>query len=129
MELTQFITTPDGGSRFETIEIPLTLEREGAGGFVLTTSDPFESGAVPFVSLPADLDQDWHPAPTRQFVQVLSGSVEVTTSDMTTRRFDAGDLFIAGDTAGQGHRTRVIDGPALVIFIPVPARAFSIAPG
>lgn len=124
MELTQFITTPDGGSRFETIGIPLTLEREGAGGFVLRTSDPFESGAVTFVSLPADLDQDWHPAPARQFVQVLSGSVEVTTSDMATRRFDAGDLFIAGDTTGQGHRTRVIDGPALVIFIPMPARAF-----
>jgi quercetin dioxygenase-like cupin family protein len=124
MKLTQFVTTTEGGSHFETIDIPITIEREGAGGFILTTSDPFESGAVTFVSLPADLDQDWHPAPTRQFVQVLSGSVEVTTSDMETRRFGAGDLFIAGDTTGQGHRTRVIDGPALVIFIPVPTRAF-----
>lgn len=125
MKLTQFVTTESGGSRFETLDIPITIEHVGAGGFVLMTSDPFESGAVTFVSLPADLDQDWHPAPTRQFVQVLSGSVEVTTSDLAVRRFDAGDLFIAGDTTGQGHRTRVIGGPALVIFIPVPARAFA----
>lgn len=129
MQLTEFITTAAGGSCFETIEIPLNIEREGAGGFILSTSDPFESAAVAFVSLPADLDQDWHPAPTRQFVQVLSGTVEVTTSDLETRRFEAGDLFIAGDTGGQGHRTRVIDGPALVIFIPVPARAFAQQPG
>jgi hypothetical protein len=125
MELTRFVTTESGGSRFETVDIPIMIEHEGAGGFILMTSDPLESGAVTFVMLPAELDQDWHPAPTRQFVQVMSGSVEVTTSDMEVRRFVAGDLFIAGDTTGQGHRTRVIDGPALVIFIPVPAKAFS----
>ena len=123
MKLTQFVTTAAGGSRFEEVEIALDIEREGAGGYTLMTSDPFESPAVAFVSLPADLDQDWHPAPTRQLVHLLEGTVEVTTSDEDVRRFNAGDIFIAGDTTGQGHRTRVIEGPAIVVFIPVPERA------
>jgi len=124
MKITQFVTTDSGGSCFEDIEIPVDIEREGAGGYILMSSEPFDSGAVAFVQLPADLDQDWHPAPTRQFVQLLSGTIEVTTTDLETRRFTAGEIAIAGDTTGQGHRTRVIEGPALVIFIPVPASAF-----
>ena len=125
MRITQFVATEDGGSRFEDAEIRFDIEREGAGGFVLMTSEPFESFAVSFVRLPADLDQDWHQAPTRQLVQVISGTVEVTTTDGAVRRWGAGSLFIAADTAGRGHKTRVIDGPADVIFIPVPVGALT----
>ncbi len=123
MKLTQFVATDDGGSRFEEIDVALDIERKGAGGYTLMSSEPFESFAVSFVRLPADLDQDWHQAPTRQLVQVLSGAVEVTTTDNVTRRWGEGDLFIAADTSGRGHRTRVVGGPAVVIFIPVPANA------
>jgi quercetin dioxygenase-like cupin family protein len=123
MKLTQFVANEDGGSRFEDVEIALDIAREGAGGYTLMTSEPFESYAISFVVLPADLDQDWHQAPTRQLVHVLSGSVEVETTDHEVRRFDAGAIFIAGDTSGQGHKTRVIAGPATVIFIPLPTAA------
>ena len=41
------------------------------------------------------------------------------------RRWQAGDMFLAGDTSGRGHRTRVLDGPALVMFIPLAADALT----
>jgi len=123
MKLTQFVADENGGSRFEDIEISLDIAREGAGGYTLMTSEPFESYAVSFVLLPADLNQDWHQAPTRQLVHVLSGTVEVETTDNEVRRFEPGAIFIAGDTSGRGHKTRVIAGPAIVIFTPLPADA------
>jgi hypothetical protein len=123
MKLCQFIATDDGGSKFEDVAIALDIAREGAGGYTLMTSEPFESYAVSIVLLPADLDQDWHQAPTRQLVQVLGGAVEVQTTDGDVRRFEAGAIFIAGDTSGRGHKTRVVDGPATVIFTPLPLNA------
>lgn len=125
MKLTRFVATADGGSRFEEIEIPLNIEREGAGGYTLLSSEGFTSDCVCFVSLPADLDQDWHQAPTRQLVQLISGTVEVTTTDNESRRWSAGDFFVAADVTGRGHKTRVIDGPAIVIFIPLPERVLA----
>ncbi len=119
MRVTQFIAIDDGGSRFEEIDIALDDPRQGADGYTLMASATFSSSTVCFVELPADLDQDWHQAPARQLVVLLSGSVEVTTTDNVVRRWNAGEIFIAGDVSGQGHKTRTIDGAATVIFVPI----------
>ena len=52
---------------------------------------------------------DWHPAPRRQFVVLLTGAVEVTVSDGETRPFGPGSVFLVEDTAGAGHRTRALE--------------------
>jgi len=63
-----------------------------------------------------------HPAPTRQFLALLSGEVEVETTDGTVRRFGPGDLILLEDTSGKGHVTRNIgDGYAMFLVVPVPA--------
>lgn len=125
MKITQFVATDSGGSHFEEIDIPLLNEREGADGFTLMASEMFSSDTICFVSLPADLDQDWHQAPARQLVLLISGTVEVTTTDDAVRRWQAGDVFMAADVTGRGHKTRVIDGPATVLFVPLPHGVFS----
>ena len=48
---------------------------------------------------------DWHPAPGRLFHFFLAGQCEVTVSDGDTRTFRQGDIVLAEDTAGIGHRT------------------------
>ncbi|MFT4584726.1 MAG: hypothetical protein ACI915_004787 [Gammaproteobacteria bacterium] len=125
MIITQFVATADGGSRFEEFDIALDNERVGADAFTLMASKPFDATAVCFVCLPGNLDQDWHQAPARQLVMLLSGSVEVTTTDDKVRRWNAGELFIAGDVSGRGHKTRTIGGPATVIFIPIVGEGLS----
>ena len=120
MRITRFLATPDGGSHFEEIDIPITNERQDAEGNTLLLSNTYTSPGVCFVDLPEGLDQDWHQAPTRQIVVVLSGRLEVTTTDNRVRQWSTGEAFIASDVAGQGHKTRTIDGPARVMFAPLP---------
>jgi hypothetical protein len=63
-----------------------------------------------------------HPAPTRQFLALMSGEVEMETTDGTVRRFGPGDLVLLEDTSGKGHVTRNIgDGYATFLVVPVPA--------
>ena len=121
MKITRFCATDDGGSRFEDLEITLANEREDGMGHTISFSTPFSSPNVSLVTLPAGLDQDWNGAPERQLVFVLQGCVEVETTDGNKRRWHKGQFFLADDTSGQGHQTRTINGPALVLFNPVSA--------
>ncbi len=121
MKITRFYATTDGESRFENLEIPLANPRRDADGHTLLLSHSFASPGVCFVELPDGLAQDWHQAPTRQIVVVLSGTMEVTTSDGQTRRWTAGEAFLADDVTGKGHRTRTIGGRARLLFAPIPA--------
>ena len=120
MDITAFFTAEEGTSYFADISIPLDIKREDAFGYVLSCSQPYSSDNVQLVQLPADLDQDLHNAPATQLVVVLSGTIEVETSGGECRRWDAGGIFMPADVAGRGHRTRVIGGPALVLFAPFP---------
>ena len=126
MDITRFVATPDGGSRFEDMEIRCDNTRVDADGHTIRYSTPYSSPAVCIVELPAGLDQNWHQAPARQLVVVLSGTIEVRTTDDAVRRWHAGDAFIPSDVSGRGHRTRAVDGPVRLLFAPLPA-GFSIA--
>ena len=50
---------------------------------------------------------DWHPAPRRQFVIILSGQLEIGLGDGTKQVFGAGDARLVEDITGKGHTTRV----------------------
>jgi len=50
------------------------------------------------------------PAPRRQMLFYLAGEIEAETSDGEVRRFGAGSVTLVEDTAGKGHRSRVIGG-------------------
>ena len=63
---------------------------------------------------------DWHPAPRRQFVIILSGQLEIGFSDGTTKIFSAGDARLVEDTTGKGHTTAVFgDQDVVVATIPL----------
>lgn len=51
---------------------------------------------------------DWHPAPRRQYVITLKGSLEFTVSDGSNFIVEPGDVVIALDTAGTGHKWRML---------------------
>ena len=65
---------------------------------------------------------DWHPAPRRQFVIILSGQLEIGLGDGTTHVFGPGDARLVEDTTGQGHTTRVRGNqPCITATIPLAA--------
>ena len=81
-----------------------------------------ESGTIPYQvaqkatelefrdSIPDNL-AGWHNAPRRQWVVMLAGSsITITCGDGSSRTLAAGDVLLAEDTTGQGHKTVVNDG-------------------
>ncbi len=120
MKVTRFHATPDGESRFQEIEVPINEPRADQFGNTLLQSGAWASPSIRFVELPKGLDESWHHAPARQIVVVLSGVLEVGTSDNQKRRCTPGQAFIADDLTGKGHLTRVIEGPAHVMFVQLP---------
>lgn len=65
--------------------------------------------AVHFKETPAHASDDWHNAPERQFVITLSGTLEFSTRDGETFVLRPGDVLVAEDDVGSGHKWRLID--------------------
>ena len=73
-----------------------------------------------FTRLPAGWFGDWHPAPQRQFVMILSGTMLIRVGDGEEREFGPGSVLLVEDTVGQGHTTRVVgDTPLEGLFMPL----------
>ena len=60
---------------------------------------------IRFGSRPPGILQDWHPAPQRQFVIILSGQLEIGFEDGSKKVFGPGDARLVEDTIGNGHTT------------------------
>ena len=100
----------DGKSRIE--------DQSLASHPALTTPQP--AAQIVFTHLPVGTFIDWHPAPRRQYVIILSGQLEIGLGDGTVRRFGAGDARLVEDTTGRGHTTRVVGTePVLTAVVPL----------
>jgi quercetin dioxygenase-like cupin family protein len=114
MKITRCYTGPDNESHFEEIEPPF----KSAGDMEATATE--ETSGIYFRRAPAGHVQDWHCAPRRQYIITLSGQVEIEIGDGTKKRFGPGDVFLADDTTGRGHITRVVgDQPRTYLTIPL----------
>ena len=71
---------------------------------------------------------DWHDAPERQYVITLSGTLEFTTRDGEQFVLRPGDVLLAADHVGSGHKWRLIDDQpwrrAYVVLKPGASDAF-----
>jgi quercetin dioxygenase-like cupin family protein len=65
--------------------------------------------AIHFKETPAHSSYDWHPDPEPQFVITLSGTLEFATPDGETFVLHPGDVLLAEDHIGKGHKWRLID--------------------
>ena len=120
MQIVRFHDTPAGGSAFEEIDVAFSDPFVDEFGNTYHLSRTFGALDAVFVELPDGLDQGWHNAPTRQLVMVLSGTIEVETTQGDKRRWQQGGAFIADDVSGRGHLTKVFDGPARLVFLRLP---------
>lgn len=66
---------------------------------------------------------DFRPAPRRQLVILLRGQVEYFCGDGSRRLLGSGDILVADDTRGQGHRVEVVESPRLQVFVPLAPEA------
>ena len=112
--VTRIYTGPDGESHFEELEID--LRDFGAIGAM---SKPRAATSILFRETGAAYDYDFHTAPRRQFVIMLSGGrVEIETGLGEKRVLGPGDVLLAEDTTGRGHISRALDPePRRSIFV------------
>jgi len=74
---------------------------------------------VQFRSIEAGHFLDWHPAPRRQFVIMLSGHMEIGLPDGSLHRFGPGDVLLAEDVTGKHTRRVIGDEPRVTATIPL----------
>jgi hypothetical protein len=116
---TRIYNTPDGNSHFEDVTVQLNPVSEGAITPTSEASTPVPAIDFNIRRMVEGADSDWHPAPRRQFVIILAGTVEITASDGEVRRFGPADMFLADDLEGK-HKTRPVDGgEAIIVTVPV----------
>lgn len=103
-------TDPQGKARWE--EMDLAKNPEWTKGLDTTR--------IVFGTRAPGKTQDWHPAPQRQFVIILSGQLEIGFEDGSKKVFGPGDARLVEDTTGKGHTTRNIGSEdRIVVTIPL----------
>jgi len=111
-----------GDSHFDVVTVKQSLARAAPPAAPFYVSEDRPASRYRFYSFEPGWIGELHPAPTRQFLALMSGAVEMETTDGTVRRFRPGDLVLLEDTQGKGHLTRNIDnGYSTFLVVPVPA--------
>ncbi len=117
----RIFTDAKGDSHFDTVTIEQSLARAAPPAAPFFVSEDKPASEYRFYSFQPGWIGELHPAPTRQFLALMSGVVEMETTDEAIRRFKAGDLVLLEDTSGKGHVTRNIGGGyATFLVVPVP---------
>jgi len=114
MKITWLYTGKDQKSYFEEIELKF-----GGDQKILTTESRPATMAV-FRCVPPGTVLDLHPAPRRQYLITMAGSWEIEAGNGVSKIFKAGDVMLADDTTGEGHRSRVLgDEPHVFMTVPL----------
>lgn len=116
MKITRLYTGMDDRSHFEEIEVPFE-SREDFGLFTL----PEPAKAVFFREILPGWEYSWHNVVCREYVTMIEGEAEIEVGSGEKRVFRKGDVLLAEDLTGQGHRTRVIGKkPWRQVFVTLP---------
>ncbi len=103
-----------GESHFEDLTIDLNEIDFAPPAPPIFTSELNPSSSYGFVSVLPGWESEWHPAPKRQFMFYLSGTIEAEVSDGEIRQFGPGSITLVEDTTGKGHKSRVIGSERVV---------------
>jgi quercetin dioxygenase-like cupin family protein len=110
MKVIRIYTGADNQTHFE----ELTVEA------FATLSAQIGTGPVRLNQGPAKSFSDFHNAPRRQYVVMMSGQMEIEIGDGSKRVLDPGDVLVAEDLTGKGHITRGIgEQPRVSLAVPL----------
>ena len=69
---------------------------------------------------PAKSFSDFHNAPRRQYVVIMSGGMEIEIGNGSKRQLGPGDVLVAEDLTGKGHITRGTgEDPRITLAVPL----------
>ena len=103
LEFPHFCTCDKKISKIETWRVGTT--QHGHGTFV---SELIECHSIRIAETEPGGFYDWHPAPRMQYVITLTGTVEFTFGHGDILVVKPGDVFLANDLEGEGHKWKII---------------------
>ena len=104
IRLIRLFTGDDGQSHFAVGEIEW---HKVEGVNAVSQSEPAQG--IFFEETAAGSSLDWHNDPHRRYVITLRGRLEFETRTGAKQIVEPGDILLAEDTTGGGHRWRLID--------------------
>ena len=81
MKIVRFAAAADGGSQFVEIDMPVDNASTDTWAYLASLRPILPAQSATVTEMPEGLYQDWHPASRRQLLVVLSGTLEIETSD------------------------------------------------
>ncbi len=110
MKVVRIYTGTDSQTHFQDLDLETFAKLSATVG----------EGPVRLNQGPAKSFSDFHNAPRRQYVVVMSGMMEVEIGDGTKRQLVPGDVLVAEDLTGKGHITRGIgEDPRVSLAVPL----------
>lgn len=100
-KITRIYSDTKGETHFEDLNIP--LNNKGDIGFL---SEAQKANTIIFRKVTETYDYNFHTSPTKQYVVLLDGEIEIETSLGDKRTFTSGDILLLEDTTGKGHKTK-----------------------
>jgi hypothetical protein len=110
-------TAEDGNSAFEEGELDLTPGMRGDA-----VGQPIAVSHLSFQETTSGGSYEWHQDPVPRYVITLSGTLEFEVKSGATFQIRPGDVLLAQDNSGSGHKWRLIGTEpwrrAYVIYTP-----------
>jgi hypothetical protein len=100
-QITKIYSDSNGDSHFEDVTISLK-----DAGDIGSLSELLPAKGIIFREVLPTYDYDFHNAPQRQYIILLDGEIEIETSLGDKRIFKSGEILLAEDTEGRGHKTK-----------------------
>ena len=108
MQIVRIYTGNDNQTHFQSVDV---------AGFEPIATNPGQ-GPIRMNHGPGNTTMDFHNAPRRQYVVLLSGQMEIETGLGEKRTLSTGDVLIAEDLTGKGHITRS-SGERVTLSVPL----------
>jgi quercetin dioxygenase-like cupin family protein len=114
VSIARLYADPDGASHFGAWEWPAAETAFAPPAPPVRVTAPEAAERALLLHIPAGWTSRPHPAPRRQLMVVVRGTLESTVSDGETRSFPPGSAVLVEDTFGAGHSTRTVGGEVVV---------------
>jgi hypothetical protein len=112
MQISTYHLLTDGvKSYFETRSLDFASVA-GVGG---AAAFPLGDGDVSLVMFTAGYEREFHHPPAPTWALILRGHLEIELGDGESRTLAGGDVVLFADTAGRGHKARVVGDEDVVL--------------
>ena len=117
MQMTEIYADGSGETHIRTLPIALSPRDFAPPSAPMGVSAETGTTSGVFLELPPGWDPHYHATPRRQWVIVLRGHLNITTTDGAATDFHPGDVFFLNDENSKGHRSLVQGDVAVALFL------------